>query len=86
MSAFEQLALKVHKESSYHLFAVARDSCPKTVTPFYDISPFLSGIFLRCIGRESVGKKGADRIQGRTFSYGWDEPYETRPYVTLDDR
>jgi len=32
--------------TSYHLFAVAWDPCPKAATTLYDISPFLSGIFL----------------------------------------
>lgn len=48
--------------TSYHLFTVTGDPSPKPAVTFYNGSPFLSGIFLRCIGREPVGEKGADCI------------------------
>ena len=48
--------------TSYHLFTVARDPYPKIATPLYDLSPFLSGILLRCVRREPIGEKGANCI------------------------
>ena len=51
----------VSRLTSYHLFAVARDSRPKMAASLYNISPFLSGFFLRWARREPVGEEGANR-------------------------